>query len=165
MLLNTKHFGEIDIMEDRHITFANGLPGFDEIHRFILLESSEPESPFKWLQSVDEPQLAFAIADPFMIKPDYDLEIDDEVVKELEITKEDDVAIYAIIIVPEDISKISMNLKAPIIINGKNRQGMQIILDTDKYNVRHYILDEISKQGVAQDAGVNKEKGPDSDNK
>lgn len=165
MLLNTRHFGEIEILEDRHITFANGLPGFDDVHRFVLLESNDAESPFKWLQSIDQPQLAFAIVNPFMLKPDYDFEISDEVQKELSIEKEEDLSIFVIIIVPEDITKISMNLKAPLVINVKNRKGMQIILDTDKYNVRHYILDEISKQGVSQDACADKEKGSVTDNK
>jgi flagellar assembly factor FliW len=165
MKLNTKHFGEIEVLDDRCITFENGLPGFDDVHRFILLDSTDPESPFKWLQSVDVPQLAFAIANPFMIKPDYDIEISDETVKGIEIENAADVAIYSIVIVPDDISRISMNLKAPIVINSKNRRGMQIILDTEKYNVRHYILDEIQKQGVAQNARADKEEGSVSDNK
>jgi flagellar assembly factor FliW len=166
MLLNTKDFGEIEVPESSIIYFEKGLPGFEGTKRYAIIDSGsgksgeeEEESPFKWMQCCDQPQIAFAVANPFMIKKDYDFEISDENVKSLDIRNAEDVAVYAIVNIPEDISKMSINLKAPVIINARNRRGEQIILDTGKYNVRHYILDEISKQEVAADAGADQEKG------
>lgn len=165
MLLSTRHFGEIDIDEQTIITFDEGLPGFENLRKFVLLDTEdnkkgESDSPFKWLQCVDDPMIAFAIANPFAFVPDYDIEINDEVVKSLEIEKEEDIMVYGILVIPEDIRKMSINLKAPLIINIKNKKGMQVILDTDKYKIRHYIMDEIAGQEVGANACSYKEEGP-----
>jgi flagellar assembly factor FliW len=148
MKINTRHFGEIEILEDKIITFKEGIPSFEDVRKYVLIDSGDVESPFKWLQSVDRPTLAFAIVDPFLIKKDYEINIDDNTLKTLGIEKGEDVEVFAIVVVPEDVSKMTMNLKAPVVINRKNREGMQVVLDTDKYGVRHYILDELRRQGV-----------------
>lgn len=165
MLLKTKHFGEIEINEKNVLNFDNGLPGFEPCKKYILLENEDVVSPFRWLQCVDRPEIAFAIANPFLIVKDYDFELNDESVKKLEIEKSEDVAVYVIVVVPEDFKKMSMNLKAPLIINSKNKKGAQIILDTDKYTVRHYILDELRRQEVSADARADEEKGSGHCNK
>lgn len=165
MLLETKHFGEIDYSEESVIKFNAGLPGFDHSKKFILIDSPEENSIFKWLQSVDEPQLAFAVVNPFLVKADYDFEINDEDAGCLGIESPEDVTVYSILVVPEDLTKVSMNLKAPVIINPRRREGAQIVLDTDVYTVRHYILDELRKQEVRANAGTDKEKGPNDHNK
>jgi flagellar assembly factor FliW len=141
MKLATKHFGEIEIEEKGIINFCEGLPGFELMKRFVLLGTEDTASPFKWLQSVDNPELAFALVDPFAVKKDYDIEIDDETTKKLEIERVEEVLVYSIIVIPEDLTRISMNLKAPVIINTKTKNGAQVVLDTDKYGVRHYILE------------------------
>ncbi len=162
MILNTKHFGEIELKEEGILLFEEGLPGFDQIKKFIIIDSMEEDSPFKWLQSIDEPQLAFAVVNPFIFKEDYDFILSDDTVDKLGILQESDVAVYSIIVVPKDLEKISMNLKAPIVVNTENRKAAQIILDTDKYTVRHYILDELHKREVSVNAGTNEEKGSDN---
>lgn len=165
MLLQTKHFGEIEIEEKSIIEFDSGLPGFEELKKYILIGNENEAYPFKWLQCVSDPGIAFAVANPFLIVRDYDFELSNDAVNKLEIDKGEDVAVYVIMVVPEDYQKISMNLKAPLIINSRNKKGAQIILDTDKYTVRHYILDELRRQEVSADAGSDKEKGSDDCNK
>ncbi len=160
MLLKTKHFGEIEINENGIITFDSGLPGFETLKDFVLIDNKDETSPFKWLQCVNDPKTAFAVANPFMIIADYDIEIPNETVTELGIKDAKDVLVYSIVVVPQDITKLSMNLKAPIIINGISKKGAQIILDTDKYSVRHYILEEFRRQEECADAGVNTKEGP-----
>lgn len=163
MLINTRHFGEIEVDEKGIIHFEEGLPGFANYHKFVLLGTEDMESPFKWLQSVEDGNLAFALVNPFAIKPDYDIDIDDEYVKALGIQSPNDVLVFAVVVVSQDILKCSMNLKAPVIINVRNKKGAQIILDTNRYGVRHYIADELRKQEVtrkqevAGNAGVDKE--------
>ncbi|HHY23064.1 MAG TPA: flagellar assembly protein FliW [Clostridiaceae bacterium] len=187
MLLKTRHFGEIEIDENKIIRFDGGLPGFNNVRQFIILETEPDEgldnkssggldnkpdaephttesseernsgSPFKWLQCVDDPMLAFAIANPFLLKPDYDVKLSDEVVEHLEIKKEVDVAIYTIVVVPEDITKMTMNLKAPLVINVRNKKGVQAILDTEEYSIRHHIMSSISNKAV--DNTVNEAAG------
>ena len=161
MLLQTKHFGEIEIAGDKIVRFMSGLPGFELLKEFVLIDSEDDASPFKWLQCVNEPQVAFAVANPFMIVKDYDFELNDQEAERLGIEKSEDIAVYVIVVVPEKPEKISMNLKAPLIINIRNKKGAQIILDTDKYTVRHYILDELRRQEVGTDACADKKEGPD----
>lgn len=165
MQLNTKHFGIIEVDEKGIIDFFYGLPGFEEVKKFVLLGSEGDDSPFKWLQSVDKPDLAFVVVDPFSIKKDYDIDIDDEVVELLGVETVKDVLVLSIVVVPEDTSKATMNLKAPVIINTKKHKGIQVVLDTDKYSVRHYILDELRKQEVAANVGADKEERPVNCNK
>lgn len=160
MLLKTRHFGEIEIDDSGIVDFSGGLPGFEGIKRFILIENENKESPFMWMQGVDNGDLAFAVVDPFLIKTDYDININEEVVRGLGIEGVEDIRIFSIVVVPEDVSKTSMNLKAPVIINTKNNKGAQIVLDTDKYGVRHYILEELQRQEAKQDACSDKEEGP-----
>ncbi len=165
MVLETKHFGKIDYCEESIIKFDNGIPGFDHVKKFLLIDSPEENSIFKWLQCIEDVQLAFAVVNPFQIKEDYDFEIGDDDTKALGIEDPEDVVVYSILVVPEDLAKVSMNLKAPIIINAKGRKGAQIVLDTDKYTVRHYILDELRRREVAENACSDEKKGSDDSHK
>jgi len=189
MLLKTRHFGEIEIDEKNIIYFIEGIPGFNHVRKFVIISNeildrrlkSEEEikknedshgcdnnsdcnnesfSPFKWLQCIDDPDLAFAIVNPFVIKPDYEIELSSDVIETLEVEKEEDVVLYAIVVVPEDITKMTMNLKAPLVINVKNKKGMQAILDTEKYSVRHYIMEEKARQEVGANACTVKKERP-----
>ncbi|MDQ2085101.1 flagellar assembly protein FliW [Herbivorax sp. ANBcel31] len=157
MILNTKHFGKIDVDEEKIISFEDGIPGFENQRRFIVLYDGEEGSPFRWMQSIDDTNLAFAVVEPMTIVADYDGEIPLEAVEKLEIEKPEEIMVLSIVVVTEDVEKISMNLKAPIIINTKNNKGMQVVLDTDRYCVRHYIVEELGRQEVKTGAGVDTE--------
>lgn len=159
MFLKTKYFGELNIDENEIIQFCQGLPGFEGVKRFVLINNEEEGSPFKWLQGVDEPKPAFVIIDPFSVKKDYEINLDDEILKELDIEKADDVLIYCIVVVPRDITRMTMNLQAPLVINVKNNMGKQLILDTNRYGVRHYIVEELQGRGEAVNARADKEEG------
>ncbi|MHB8062977.1 MAG: flagellar assembly protein FliW [Ruminiclostridium sp.] len=148
MIIKTTHFGEIEISEENILDFEEGILGFEDIHRFGIINSEDQESPFSWIQAIEKPDLAFALVDPFAIKKDYDFELKNENANFLGVEEPSQVAVFAILVIPEDTKKISMNLKAPIIVNTRNKKAAQIILDSDKYTVRHFILDELQKQGV-----------------
>lgn len=148
MLVKTTHFGEIEISEEDIIEFEEGILGFEDIHRYGIISGEDPESPFKWIQAIEKPELAFALVNPFAIKKDYEFELKDEDANFLGIDSPSQVVVFAILVVPEDTTKISMNLKAPIVLNTNNKKAAQIILDSDKYTVRHFILDEVKKQEV-----------------
>ena len=143
MLLNTRHFGEINIDESKILTFPDGIPGFEELTKYIILQNPDKDIPFHWLQSIEEGDLAFVIINPFIFKPDYDFEIPQNIIEKLEIEAPEDVTIFSIVIVPEDIKKMTANLQAPLIINTKNHKGKQIILDDEKHLRKHYILKEM----------------------
>lgn len=152
MKVKTKYHGVLDINQKDIFNFNEGLFGFDELKKYTILEESQEELSFKWLQNIESPEIAFAIINPFMIKKDYEFNLEDSVLKTLGIEKPEDVYVYSIVVVPEEVSKISMNLKAPVVINKNTNKGMQIILDTDEYGVRHYILEELQRREVEENA-------------
>lgn len=147
MKLNTKHFGQIEVDENSIITFPDGLLAFEDQKRFVIINNPDEEIPFKWLQSIDNPDLAFVIINPFLFKKDYEFDIPQNIIEKLEIKEEKDVLVYSIVVVPEDITKMTANLAGPIIINSKNRLGKQIILEDKRYTTKHLILEEIQKSG------------------
>lgn len=157
MLIDTKIFGELEVDEEQIITFKEGLPGFADFHKYVLLVTESDSSPFKWLQSVENSELAFAIVNPFAIVKDYDFELSEEVTMRLDIKEVEDILVYAVVVIPEDTTKATVNLIAPIIINTKLKIAEQVVLDTDTYSVRHYILDELRRQEVPKDVDINKE--------
>lgn len=142
MKLSTKHFGVLDVEEDKIITFPEGIPGFEEENKFIIINNEDEENPFQWLQSVNTMDLAFVIINPFYIFPDYDIIIPDSVQEKLGIESEKDVAIYSIVVVPEDLKKMTVNLLGPIVININKKIGKQVILEDSRYTTKHYIFNQ-----------------------
>lgn len=155
MLVNTKYFGQIEVNEDKIVDFPHGIIAFEKAKKFFIIENEEKDVPFCWLQSVDNEDLAFVIINPFFFKKDYEFEIPEGILEELEIKEVEDVAVFSIVVVPEDINKITANLLAPIIINTKNFKGKQIILNDKKYKTKHYILEELKKsKGAVKNAST-----------
>jgi flagellar assembly factor FliW len=146
MFLKTRHFGEIKIDEESILYFEDGLIGFDGMKQYILIPNGDEENPFLWLQSIDDPNLAFAITDPFLFRKDYEVEISEKVKEKLKIEQEEDVVVYSIAVIPEDIKKISINLQGPLVINSKSKKGKQIILNTDRYPVKFFIFEDKIKE-------------------
>jgi len=140
MKLNTKNFGELDIDEKKIIAFPEGLPGFEEEKEFVIINNEDEENPFCWLQSVKNPDLAFVIVDPFFVFSDYSVDLSKTVQEKLKIKDEKDVAVYSIVVVPEDLKKMTANLLGPIVINVRERLGKQVILDDPRYTTKHYIF-------------------------
>lgn len=146
MVLNTKNFGEVEIKDEDVIFFEYGLPGFESMTKFVILgKTDSPDDPFFWLQSVQKPELAFVIMNPRDLVFDYEAEIDLFTANLLKIENENDALIYCIVTVPQDIKKISINLKAPVIINAKENRGCQVVLENDKYKFKHIITEEFVK--------------------
>ncbi len=140
MKLNTRHFGEIEVNENDIIDFQETLIGFENMKRFVVIDNPDVENPFKWLQSVDEPSLAFVITNPFLFINNYEFDIPNKITKELGLDKHEDVTVYSIAVITEDIKDMTLNLKAPIIINAKNNKSRQIILQKDEYPLKYRIF-------------------------
>lgn len=142
MLLNTKHFGEIEYDKKSVIVFDEGIPGFDE-KEFIML-ADNPDDLFCWLQSVEDGDIAFVLMDVKQIMPDYNPKIEPEVLDELKSGDEEaDLSYYNITVVPDDLKDMRVNLKAPVIINNKTCRGKQAVASNEEYSLRHYIFNEL----------------------
>ena len=147
MQIDTRHFGLIEINEETILDFPEGIPGFEDVNQFVLLGQEEDDSPFLWLQGVDNTDLAFAVIDPRVIKLDYVVDVEDAEVEILGIRDTEKVLMYAIVVVPEDISQMTANLKAPILINADNNKGKQVVMVHEDYPIKYRIFEERQKLG------------------
>ena len=152
MRINTRVFGEVDIEENKIIHFANGIIGFPELTDFALIHDSEKEGvcAVRWLQSMQEPAFAMPVMDPLAVKSDYNPEVEDELLKPLGDWDPEDILVLVTMSVPTDITKMTVNLQAPIIVNAEAKKACQIIVDTDKYPVRfpiYDIMNDMKKEG------------------
>lgn len=145
MTINTRIFGEVEVDENKLIYFPEGIIGFPDMKRFLLIHDSEKEKKgvIRWLQSVDENEFALPIISPLEVVEEYNPLIEDELLKNIGYTEEAELLVLSTITVPSDIKKMSVNLMAPIIINVNNRFACQIILDGD-YPIKHYIYDKLN---------------------
>ena len=146
MEIMTKDYGKIEIGDSSIIRFDNGVIGFKDYHDYALLYlNGDKMLPIRCLQSTEESSLAFMLFDPFAVRPDYEVAIDDDAINALSLEANDDIVIFAIAVVPEDIKLMSINLKAPIIINARVNKGIQYIIDNTDYGVKHLLTEEAER--------------------
>ena len=145
MLVETKYFGALEIAEERVLTFPEGLFAFEEKKRYILLDHQDEENPFWWLQSLDDPNLVFVLLNPFLFKPDYEFDLSPEDVEALALQKPEDAMVFCLVVIPQDLQKITANLLAPLLINAKLKKGKQIVLFHTNYSTRHLVMNELQK--------------------
>lgn len=145
MLIKTRHFGEIDLEESKIISFDNGILGFENCNHYtILFDNENGERPdISWLQSLDEPALAIPVISPFLIREDYNPEVEDELLKSLGELSNDNIVVLVSLTVPSDVTQMSANLKAPFIINSDTRKGTQIIVENSDYEVKYRFYDKL----------------------
>ncbi len=136
MKITTKLFKEIEVDEDKLIKFPQGIIGFPDLTDFLLIHDSESEGGIRWMQSLQEPAFAMPVIDPLIVMPDYNPQIEDDLLQPLGNLTEENTLVLVTITVPHEIEKMTVNLKAPIVINGENRMANQIITDDEKYPVK-----------------------------
>ncbi|MGP1594377.1 MAG: flagellar assembly protein FliW [Treponema sp.] len=146
MEIMTKALGKIALDEAQVISLSEGFYGFENYHRFALIDAEQ--KPFIWIQSLDEASLAFIAIDPFIFRPDYELDIDDELLKPLEIASPSDVVVLALVTIPTDGGAITANLQGPLIINKKNKRAMQFAAGGEKWKTKHDIVAEMKAGGT-----------------
>lgn len=147
--VNTKPFGEIEINELQIIDFPEGILGFDFIKKFIILDAEDEGSPFKWMQAFEEKDLAFVIIRPLDFMEEYELVIPQNDLDILKSDNIDELITFAIVTIPDNPRNMTANLQGPVIINPVKRIGKQAISLSDRYTVRHNIMDEMKKQTKA----------------
>ncbi|BDR75932.1 flagellar assembly protein FliW [Clostridium tetani] len=144
MNLNTKHHGIIDYEEKEIINFKKGLPGFEHLKKFIVY-SIEENNIFSVLQSLEEKEIGIPVLSPFIVCSDYEVKLTEEQIKNLKIKSEEEVWVLNTVTINSDYKEITTNLRAPIIINIKERIGEQIILKNEEYKIKYPIFQEENK--------------------
>lgn len=152
MIINTKVFGEVEITDDKIITFPGGIIGFPDMKQFTLLHDEEQgvSAGIRWLQSLDEPGFAMPVMDPLVVKTDYNPEIDDELLTGIGEVTADNLLVLVTVRVPSDLTQMSVNLQGPIIINVDERRACQIIVDADIYPVRFPIYEILQSRKAGE---------------
>ncbi len=140
MLLQTRRFGEVEIKKEEIIKFTEPILGFDEYKQYILIKK-ESIFPTFWLQSVDDLGLAFPVVSPFFIDENYSIKLHDYDFEDINLKVFNDVSILTLLVVPQDISLIRTNLRAPIIYNPIKKLAKQIVLQEEKYSIHFYVTD------------------------
>lgn len=143
MLIKTKCFGDVDVAQEKIIRFDNGLMGFEDYKEYTILFDSEKKAgkTIMWLQSVEEQALALPVIDPMLITEKYDPIVEDELLSSIGEIEEEDLLILVTLTVPGDITRMTANYKAPIIINAGTLKGVQLIAENEDYLVKHPVYD------------------------
>lgn len=143
MQVNTKPYGTIEVDERQKIHFPFGILGFEHLKWYVLLDASQ--APFYWLQSLDDPDVAFVLIDPLVFRRDFVLEVSEEELQEIEIEDKEDMLVFAIVTIPENQELMSANLQGPVVINRKAKTGRQAITLNPNWKVKHFILEELAQ--------------------
>jgi flagellar assembly factor FliW len=141
----TKAYGLIDVDERQKIIFPQGLFGFEKLTDYLLLDAER--QPFYWLQSMDVEQVAFVLVNPFLFRPDYEVNISNEELAGIGIRSPEKALIFSIVTIPVDGGSITANLQGPLIINRDTRMGKQAVLSDDRWKTKHDIMAELASTG------------------
>lgn len=155
MKVRSSRFGELEVQEADLIQFPEGVLGFETVNKFFIVDPAD-ETLVLWLQAVDKPDVAFPILEPRLFKSDYKVRLSGSELRALKLdaqTKKE-ALVYCILTIPGDITKLTANLKAPVVINAQSQIGRQVVLQENDYNVKTAIYREL----VAMVLSVGKER-------
>ena len=140
--INTAKFGEIEVSKNTIFNFVSPIIGFKDLKEYTIVDY-KPDSPFKWLQSMEDMELAFPITLCSFFGIDYQFDIPDEEAKKLEIDSPYDIFVCNIVNIPSSNPQgATVNMLAPIVINLDNKKAMQVVLKNSQFEVRHKLFNE-----------------------
>ena len=137
MIIGTSRFGQLEVDEDRLITFHEGILGFPQQHRYALIQTGEG-SGFYWLQAVDTPELAFVVCDPRLFVADYQVPVKLEELQTIGLAEPQKAQVFVIVNKVNDL--LTGNFQGPLVINVENRHGAQLVLSDKRYSTRHPLM-------------------------
>ncbi|MBX3318620.1 MAG: flagellar assembly protein FliW [Nitrospira sp.] len=151
MNCTSTRFGSFEVPDESVVTFPSGLLGFPEQQRYVILDH-DTEAPFKWLQSMEEPDLAFVLMDPARFHPDYHVEVPADALMEIKGGEREDLTLVVILTIPsDDPSRITANLRGPLLISHKSKLGKQLVL-SEEFPTRHPLFPSASpSRGASTD--------------
>ncbi|MDX9858173.1 MAG: flagellar assembly protein FliW [candidate division Zixibacteria bacterium] len=144
MFVQSLRFGQLDVPDDKVITMARPILGFEHLATFCLVDI-EQLRPFLWFQSLEDESVAFLVANPLLFHRGYRIEVNPQEIAELEVREVSSVETYCIVTVPDNPREISANLQGPILVNPETRLAKQLVLVNSPYRVQHYLLDALER--------------------
>lgn len=143
MLLKTRLFGEVNVKDEEVIHFTKPILGFDDFRQYLLMEN-ESIFPTFWLQSINDPNLAFPVVSPFSVDENYSINLQSLDLDDIKLKSLDDALVLTLMVVPQTLSSIRTNLRAPIIYNPEKKIAKQLILYDEKYPIHFYVIDDVN---------------------
>ena len=154
MKVNTRLFGEIDIADDKIIEFPDGIIGFPDLTKFTLIydkDDKQKSRSLMYLQSMDEPQFAMPVVMPNDIFPDYNPTINDDLLEDIGDLTPTNTYVLVTITVPQDITKMTVNLKGPFVINTDTLKGVQLMVEDD-VSVKEPVYEVLKSRKAGKEA-------------
>lgn len=142
----TKYFGQVEYDSEDVLYFPDGLFGFEQEQRFLLLPIEGGDGSLLCLQSLQTPALAFTVMNPFFLNPSYAPVLQEGELKSLGVTCSRQLCFYVLCVVRQPVEQSTVNFKCPVAINDETRQAAQVILETTDYEMRH-LLSEFRPKG------------------
>lgn len=136
MEINTKYFGKLPFEQEEAIIFENGIFGFEDYKKYILIRFDDDKGSLLSLQSIDNENLAFVAVNPFKFIPDYAPILTEEDLKDLRANSVENLLVYNICVIKDNLGESTINLRCPIIVNAEIRLAKQVILEDSNYSFR-----------------------------
>ena len=142
MIVKTGRFGQIEVSSEEIISIPSGVLGFPEDHQFCLVDSGD-DTLILWLQSLSNPHLAFPVLEPKVFKPDYVVRLSAAELRELKLSSIKDASVFTILTIPSNLSEMTANLKAPLVINVIEKTAKQVVLQENDQPIKHPMFKEL----------------------
>lgn len=142
MKIKTTRFGELEVNPNDIVTFNEGLLGFENLKKYFVVDPGD-STLILWLQSTEDEKVAFPIIEPKIFKPDYIAKLLPADLNGLDLESLQAAKLYSILTIPANVTEMSANLKAPVVINSAKKVGKQIVLQDSKLSVKHEMYKQL----------------------
>ena len=142
MIVKTGRFGQLTVGDDEIIGISRGLMGFPEYTRFCIVDPAD-DTLILWLQSLENPDIAFPVLEPKIFRPDYIARLSASELRELELVNVNQSTVFSILTIPEDVTQMTANLKAPLVINLSHQTARQVVLQENDYSIKQLMFKEL----------------------
>lgn len=139
-MIETTRFGALEFTTEDVVEFSDGLVGFPDVKRFVLIQHKEG-SPYRWLQSLDLGDLAFLVVDPSVYVSEYAPDMPRSFADSLQMQEDTPRLVYTIVTIPRGRpEEMTLNLAGPIVINLATQRAAQIVLEDDRFPIRFSVF-------------------------
>jgi len=142
VIVKTGRFGQLTVGDEEIIVIPQGILGFPQYTKFCLVDPGD-ETLILWLQSAENPEIVFPLLEPKVFRTDYSARLSAAELRELKSENINQSAIFSILTIPEDVTQMSANLKAPLVINLKAQIAKQVVLQENEYSIKHLMFKEL----------------------
>ena len=163
MIIKTGRFGQVTIGAEEKIHIPQGILGFPELRDYCLIDPGD-ETLIVWLQSLTDPALAFPVLEPKIFFPQFAARLSGMELRELRLDNVNQSAVFSILTIPADVTQMTANLKAPLVVNLREQVAKQVVLQENEYSIRHLMFKELktdlmtiraSRAAMDRDAAAN----------